>query len=159
MSIQVISFNCILKNRVGSVISTTFNRDVINSIENSEQAVLSGLAQGLQNLKKGEKRSISLPAEKAYGYYDPKKVGLFPRKKITEDKTLRFGETVSIASKSGQIRSYRVVEIYGDMVALDGNHPLAGQDLIFEIEAVEARDATPDEIIKSHNMISRQTLH
>jgi FKBP-type peptidyl-prolyl cis-trans isomerase SlyD len=158
MSVQVISFNCILKDRVGSVISTTYNRDVITSIE-GQSAVLSGLVQGLQNLKKGEKRSISLSAEKAYGFYDPKKVGLFPRKKITEDKSLRFGETVSIASKSGQVRMYRVVEIYGDMVALDGNHPLAGQDLIFEIEAVEAREATADEITQSSNMISSQVLH
>jgi FKBP-type peptidyl-prolyl cis-trans isomerase SlyD len=45
------------------------------------------------------------------------------------------------------------------MVALDGNHPLAGQDLTFEIETVEARDATAEEIIKSSNMISTQVLH
>jgi FKBP-type peptidyl-prolyl cis-trans isomerase SlyD len=158
MSVQVISFNCVLKNGVGSVISTTFNRNVINSIE-GQPSVLSGLALGLQNIRKGEKRSIKLSAEEAYGFYDPKKVGLFPRKKITEDKALRFGETVSITSKTGQMRIYRVVEIYGDMVALDGNHPLAGQDLIFEIEAVDARDATPQEIIESNNFISTQLLH
>ncbi|MGZ3773315.1 MAG: FKBP-type peptidyl-prolyl cis-trans isomerase [Pseudobdellovibrionaceae bacterium] len=159
MSVQVISFNCILKNKVGSVISTTFNRDVINSIEGQQQSFLSGLVQGLQNLKKGEKRKIILSAEQAYGYYDPKKVALFPRKKVTKDKFLRLGETVSMASKNGQMLMYRVIEIYGDMVVLDGNHPLAGQDLIFEIEAVDARDATPEEIVESSNMISSQVLH
>lgn len=158
MSVQVISFNCILKNKVGSVISTTFNRDVINSID-GPQPVLSGLVEGLQNLKKGERRSITLSAEQAYGFYDPKKVALFPRKKITKDKFLRLGETVSLVTKSGQARTYRIVEIYGDMVVLDGNHPLAGQDLIFEIEAVEARDATLDEIRESGNIISSQVLH
>lgn len=158
MSVQVISFNCTLKNKVGSVISTTFNRDVINSVE-APQTMLSGLVQGLQNLKKGERRSINLSAEQAYGFYDPKKIVLFPRKKFGKDKVLHVGEPVTIFTKSGAIRSYRVVEIYGDMVALDGNHPLAGQDLVFEIEAVDARDATPDEIKESNNVLSHQVLH
>lgn len=159
MSIQVISFNCILKNKVGRVISTTFNRDVINSVD-GQPSFLNGLVQGLQNLKKGEKRSIVLSAEQAYGYYDPKKVALFPRKKIAKDKSLRLGETVPVSSKCGQVRMYRVVEIYGEMVVLDGNHPLAGQDLIFEIEAVDARDATPEEIMESRNNVnSNQALH
>lgn len=158
MSVQVISFNCTLKNKVGSVISTTYNRDVITST-GVPQAVLSGLVEGLQNLKKGEKRSIALSAEQAYGFYDPKKIVLFPRKKFGKEKSLNYGEPISIVGKSGMVRMYRVVEIYGDMVALDGNHPLAGQDLIFEIETVEARDATPDEIVESCNILSNQVLH
>lgn len=158
MSIQVISFNCTLKNKVGSVISTTFNRDVINSLD-KQQPFLNGLVEGLQNLKKGEKRSIVLSAEQAYGYYDPKKVLLLPRKKIAKDKLLRLGETVPVSFKNGQMRMYRVLEIYGDMVVLDGNHPLAGQDLIFEIETVDARDATPEEITESGNIVPNQVLH
>lgn len=158
MSVQVISFKCTLKNKVGNVISTTFNRDVITST-NTPQALLSGLVDGLQNLKKGEKRQISLTAEQAYGFYDPKKIVLFPRKKFGKEKSLQYGEPVSVVTKSGLVKMYRVVELYGDMVALDGNHPLAGQDLIFEIETTDARDATPDEIIESLNDLSSQVLH
>lgn len=158
MSVQVVSFKCTLKNKVGSVISTTFNRDVITSID-APQTILSGLVQGLQNLKKGEKRSIAVAAEQAYGFYDPKKVVLFPRKKFSKEKSLNYGEPISIVTKSGTVRMYRVVEIYGDMVALDGNHPLAGQDLIFEIEALDAREATPEEIVESSNLVSSQVLH
>lgn len=158
MSAQVVSFNCTLKNKVGNVISTTFNRDVITSID-APQTVLSGLVKGLQNLKKGEKRKITLSAEEAYGFYDPKKIVLFPRKKFGKEKLLTYGELISIVGKSGTVRTYRVLEIYGDMVALDGNHPLAGQDLIFEIETVDARDATPDEIVESSNPVSNQVLH
>ena len=58
---------------------------------------------------------------------------LFPKKNLKKD--LRVGEIISIAGKSGAIRSYKVSQIHQDMVSLDGNHPLAGQDLIFEIEA------------------------
>lgn len=158
MSAQVISFNCILKNKIGHIISTTFNRDVITSTT-TPPTILTGLVQGLHNLKKGEKRTIALSAEQAYGFYDPKKVILFPRKKIGKEKSLTFGEPISIVGKSGMVRIYRVVEIYGDMVALDGNHPLAGQDLIFEIEAIEAREASPEEIAESSNTLSSQILH
>lgn len=158
MSIQVISFNCVLKNKAGQILSSTFNREVITSADGQE-TILSGLVEGLQNLQKGERRRICLSAEKAYGFYDPKKVVLFPRKKVAKDRILRFGENVVVPTKSGQARVYRVVEIYGDMVALDGNHPLAGQDLVFEIEAIEARAATPEEIMESKNVISTQNLH
>jgi FKBP-type peptidyl-prolyl cis-trans isomerase SlyD len=96
-------------------------------------------------------------AEEAYGFYDPKKVILFPKKKLPQG--LRIGQSVSIAGKSGTIRTYVVLQFHDDMVSLDANHPLAGQDLIFEIEALEARDATPEEIEESSNVVSSQLLH
>lgn len=157
MSAQVISFNCLLKNKAGKVISSTFNREVLTLAEVDQTAMLRGLAMGLQNLKKGEKRSISLKAEEAYGLYDPQKIILFPRRKLP--KNIRPGEAISIVGKSGTQRDYRVLQFYGDMVSLDGNHPLAGQDLIFEIEALDARAATPEEIDDSTNVVATQLLH
>ncbi len=156
MSIQVISFNCLLKNAAGLLISSTYNREVLNAVDNQSD-LLSGLIQGLQNLKKGDKRSINLTAKEAYGFYDPKKVILFPKKKLP--KNLKAGDPVSIVGKSGNIHSYKVVQMHDDMVSLDANHPLAGQDLTFEIEALEARDATTAEIAASSNVVSDQLLH
>lgn len=156
MSAQVISFNCLLKSKTGQFISSTYNREVLTSLAD-ETAMLQGLAKGLQNLKKGEKRSISLSAEEAYGFYDPQKVILFPKRKLP--KNLRPGDPVSIVGKSGRPRSYKVVQFHDEMVSLDGNHPLAGQDLIFEIEAIDARDATAQEIDESKNVVSTQLLH
>lgn len=156
MPVQVISFNCLLKNKTGQVISTTFNRDVLTSQANAD-AMLIGLSKGLQNIKAGEKRTITVTAEEAYGFYDPKKVILFPKSKLP--KNMLVGQTVSIAGKSGAIRTYKILEFHDGMVSLDGNHPLAGQDLIFEIEAIEVRDATPEEIEESSNVVSSQLLH
>jgi FKBP-type peptidyl-prolyl cis-trans isomerase SlyD len=158
MSIQIVSFNCILKNTAGKLISSTFNREVITAAE-SQGSILSGLAQGLQNLKKGEKRSLQLSAEQAYGFYDPKKVIFFPRNKIPKEKTLKAGEPLIIISKTGTKRTYRIVEIHADLLTLDSNHPLAGQDLVFEIEAVDAREATAAEITDSKNVVSTQYLN
>jgi FKBP-type peptidyl-prolyl cis-trans isomerase SlyD len=156
MGVQVISFSCILKNKAGRLISSTFNREVITAVENPG-TILAGLAKGLQNLKKGEKRTISLSAEEAYGLYDTQKIILFPRKKM--DDQLAIGESITIVGKSGVRRTYRIVQFHDDMVSLDGNHPLAGQDLIFEIEAIAARDATREEVDESSNVCSAQRLH
>lgn len=158
MTAQIASFNCILKNKYGQLISSSINRDVLTSIP-FEGALLSGLARGLQDLKKGEKRSISLAAEQAYGVYDPKKVVLFPRKKIPDSQSIRTGQNISILSNSNVVHSYKVMQIYGEMVALDGNHPLAGQDLVFEIEVIAVRDATADELSDSQHTVSAQLLH
>lgn len=156
MSIQVISFKCILKNKAGQLISSTFNKEVLNAPA-GQNVVLDGLSKGLQNLTKGEKRSISLSAEEAYGLYDPNKVILYQKSKLP--KHLRVGEFISIANKSGHVKSFKVMQFHDDMVSLDGNHPLAGQDLIFEIEALDVREATSKEISDSANTITKQVLH
>ncbi len=66
---------------------------------------------------------------------------------------------INIVGKSGVQRGYRILELHSDLVSLDGNHPLAGQDLIFEIETLEARDATQQEINDSINTVIGKLLH
>lgn len=154
---QIIAFNCVLRNKAGKLISTTFNREVLNAIPSEESGVLAGLTKGLQNLKKGERRNITLAAEDAYGLYYPNKVILYPRKQLP--KEIRIGESINIVTKSGNTITYTVLEFFQHFVRLDGNHPLAGQDLVFEVEALDARDATADEINESANVVSSQVLH
>jgi FKBP-type peptidyl-prolyl cis-trans isomerase SlyD len=158
VSTQVICFKCVLRDKYGNLISSSVNRNVLTSLP-GEVGLLSGLAKGLQDLSKGEKRSIALSAEQAYGFYDTKKVILFPRKKISNPSHLRVGQMVSVVGKSGEVRSYKVLQLHGEMISLDGNHPLAGQDLVFEIEALDARAATTDEIFEAQNLVAAQLLH
>ncbi len=138
------------------MISSTYNRDVLTAVDIGETMLL-GLAQGLQNLKKGEHRKISISADEAYGFYDLKKIILYPVKKLAKD--LRIGQVISIMGKSGNHRTYKVVEFHNDFISLDGNHPLAGQDLVFEIEALEVREATKEEINASINTVGTKFLH
>lgn len=158
MQAQIVSFKCLLRTVAGQLISSSFNRDVLTS-PSGEGAPLKGLARALHDLKKGERRSIHLKAQEAYGFYDPSKVILFPLKRIPDFQNIRRGQTVSILSKERKLRTYRVLQIHGDLVSLDENHPLAGQDLVFEIEATEARDATSEEISETQNLVSRQWIH
>lgn len=152
---QIITFNCVLKNSAGQLISSTYNKDILTVI-NDDQAMLLGLAKGLQNIKAGEKRKIVLKAEEAYGFYDPKKVVYYPRKRLSKD--VKPGEILKIVDKSGAARTYKVVALHADMVSLDGNHPLAGQDLVFEIETLASREATAEEI-NAANSVAVQHLH
>ncbi|MCM2280922.1 MAG: peptidylprolyl isomerase [Bdellovibrionaceae bacterium] len=161
MGIQVISFRCVLKNRLGRILSSTFNQDVITQ-SSGPRAPLGALAEGLRNLHKGERREIFLRADQAYGFYDPEKVITRFREEIPDVGTLRIGDQVIVESSQGARTPYRVIELLGDRISLDGNHPLAGQDLIFEIEAVDAREATPEEISESNTSApidSRAILH
>jgi FKBP-type peptidyl-prolyl cis-trans isomerase SlyD len=147
MGIQIISFHCTLKNRLGRVISSTFNQDVITQSPHA-QDMLVGLAEGLKDLRKGESRKICLRADQAYGFYDPTKVLTKRRDEVPNGDRLRVGDQVGMRpSKVGEkYIVYRIIETTSDQLIMDGNHPLAGQDLVFEIETVDARDATPAEI-------------
>lgn len=158
MNPQIVSFSCTLKDKIGNHISSSISRNVLTAVS-GEPGFLSGLSRGLQSLSKGETRSISLTADEAYGFHEPKKVILFPRKKIPQSLHLAIGQAISIVGKTGEVRAYKVLQIHGDMICLDGNHPLAGQDLVFEIEALEARNATQKEIFEARNLVAAQLLH
>lgn len=162
MRAQIISFHCVLRSQVGNqFISSTFNQDVITSLEGAEpqDAMLPGLAEGLQNLKKGEKRRIFVPAPQAYGFYDPELVKECPRQEIAHGNRLQLGNEVVMQSPEGQRKVFRVVEVRSNSVTLDGNHPLAGMDLVFDIEATEAREATSEEIAESRGDDPANLLH
>lgn len=159
MKVQVVSFNCVLKNKFGQVISSTVNHDVITHGQ-GQGDLLSALAEGLHDLKTGEKRKIVLSAEQAYGFYDPDKVMVVSREELARGDKLRAGDQVLFLDRDGSRKKLRIVQASREVVTLDGNHPLAGQDLIFEIEAISAREATPDEIAEASGVAEPgQLLH
>ncbi len=143
-AVQVVSFRCVLKDNLGRVISSTYNQNVLTAFP-GEDKHLEVLVNELSNLQKGEKRRIFLRAEQAYGYYLPQLVITRCFDDLALNGPLHLGEKV-IYETEGERRSYRVTELSGDSVTLDANHPLAGQDLVFEIEATDARAATQEEI-------------
>ncbi|MBX3017220.1 MAG: FKBP-type peptidyl-prolyl cis-trans isomerase [Bdellovibrionaceae bacterium] len=157
MAAQIISFRCTLRSRTGQLISSSVSRDVLTDVPGQE-GPLPGLARKLVDLKEGELREIIVPAQDAYGYYDPEKLITIPRHDDAR-APLHIGDTVSVVDRDGVAGNYRVARILGDAIELDGNHPLAGQDLAFEIEAFEVRDATAEEIEESRNTPEKTGLH
>jgi FKBP-type peptidyl-prolyl cis-trans isomerase SlyD len=142
MKAQVISFNCVVKTKLGRFISRTVNHDVL-SVAHPDQTILLGLNEGLQNLKEGERRRIDVPAARAYGFYDPEKVISCARESVKD--SVSVGDQVP-GRLHGKKTMFRVISMSPEEVVLDANHPLAGQDLVFEIEALDVREATPADI-------------
>src|SRR4051812_21512501 len=115
MKAQIVSFHCVLKNRVGKVISSTFNRDVITQSELPGQ-ILRGLAETLQYLQIGEKKIVFLTAEEAYGLYDPELVMEIPLGNLAHIPTLHVGYQFLSKAEGGGPKLFRVIRIDGDTV-------------------------------------------
>ena len=141
---QIVSFHCVVKDRLGRILSSSFNQNV--STGDSPNGQLVGFSRGMRDLKVGERRRIYVAADEAYGFYDPKKIVEVEREELPAD--LQLGDVVSMSlEESPSMTQFRVIEVDYDKVILDSNHPLAGQDLIFEIEttAVKADTESSDE--------------
>jgi len=158
MKTQVISFHCVLKNQLGHLISSSINRDIINQSPFNE---LPDLERELQNVNAGDKKKIFISAERAYGFYDPKIVAVFKRSELRNGATLKVGDYIKMQSKKdAKVCQFRVIKSTSHTVVVDGNHPLAGQDLIFEIDITEARDLKNTEFSDdSQKEIASQVLH
>jgi FKBP-type peptidyl-prolyl cis-trans isomerase SlyD len=120
---------------------------------------LKGLVEGLKDIKEGQKVQISVSADKAFGFYNPELVHVLRRKTIPQGDTLKVGDSIQVQSDDSQFHWFVIVTADADTVTLDANHPLAGQDLIFDIEATEVRDATPEEIAESKPAKLQRFLH
>ena len=135
MRVQVVSFNCVLKNKLGQFISSSFNQDVVTTKVDTESSLLPGLVKALAVLKKGDCKEISLTADQAYGFYNPELVFALARSRFPKKK-LKVGDLIHVETEEGDLMPCRVVSQTPKLVTLDGNHPLAGQDLVFNVEMV-----------------------
>jgi len=154
---QVVSFRCVLKNSLGTLISTTFSQDVITASVDQGN-MLPGFTRRLNNLKRGEKRRIPVQAKEAYGLYDPSLLMKLPQSRLSKKKQFKLGEEIKLEVGS-RLLTYRVIEVGNREVTLDANHPLAGQDLVFEIEVTAARSATALELLEIAQPEVQSYLH
>jgi FKBP-type peptidyl-prolyl cis-trans isomerase SlyD len=145
MRIQIVSFHCVLKNALGEFISSSFNDEVIAAASSESEPQLQGLIDGLKGVKTGERKQICIPADQAYGFYRPELFCEIDRDLLTRGKKLKSGDEVRAKlAPDGVTRSYRVVSANPTGLELDANHPLAGQDLVFDIEIVSSREELDD---------------
>ena len=145
---QVIGIHYTMKNDVGEVLESSHGGHPMLYLADSGQVLLT-LDKEIQGLAVGETKSVTLAAKDAYGEINPAlkmnvKIGQFPAG--TEVKTgLQFR-----ASNEPGTPLFRVINVLGEEVFIDGNHPLAGQTLHFDVEVTEKREATKEEIDHGH---------
>jgi FKBP-type peptidyl-prolyl cis-trans isomerase SlyD len=148
-----------MRNKLGQILSSSFNQDVINQRDIGNDR-LPGLVEGLQSVQVGEKRSIAVPADGAYGSYDPRLVIELQRSELEYGDRLKLGSQIlRCYGHPSEQRLFQVIRIDGESVVIDGNHPLAGQDLVFEVEIVSAREVQDDDFIDASTFMPSQLVH
>ncbi len=99
--------------------------------------VIKGFDDGVTGMAVGQKKTVHIPADEAYGQKDSSRVVDFPKNNFPADLTPEVGMQLSMTNGSGQVIPVVIVEVEEETVKLDANHPLAGQDLVFDIELVD----------------------
>jgi peptidylprolyl isomerase len=99
--------------------------------------VIPGFENGVRGMNVGESKKVSIPADEAYGPYNDNLVAVVPRSQVPPDMELEVGMPLQVRSAEGQVARAIVRELTDTEITLDLNHPLAGQDLTFQIELVE----------------------
>lgn len=107
-------------------------------------SLLPPLEQALEGLQAGDRRSVTLSPKDAFGDRDPKAFVEFDRSEFPEG--VSAGDRFEAEQADGTPMSLQVLEVDDERVVVDLNHPLAGQSVRFDIEVLEARPATADEI-------------
>jgi FKBP-type peptidyl-prolyl cis-trans isomerase 2 len=102
--------------------------------------LIPGFEKGLIDMKLNEKKTITIPKEEAYGEVNDDLKLEVKRTELPQDMTPEVGMGLVSKSPDGQERNLRVVEVNEESIVVDGNHPLAGKDLIFDLEVVAIKD-------------------
>ena len=111
--------------------------------------LIPGLERELEGKSAGDKLSVKIAAADAYGEYDKALVQRVPRRSLKGVGNIHVGMQLHTQSAHG-VRAVTVTQVAGDMVTIDGNHPLAGQNLNFVVEIAEVRAATQEELSHGH---------
>lgn len=99
--------------------------------------VIPGFEKAVLGMKVGEQKTVTIPADEAYGPYRDEQVVELPREKLPSDVTPEVGQQLVMRQPDGSEIVVVITELSDETVTIDANHPLAGKDLTFEIELVK----------------------
>ena len=146
----IVTFNYTLKDKeTGEIIdSSQFHGEPLTILAGKGE-IIPGLEKQMMGMKTGESKTIEVPASEAYGEKDESLIQKAPREYF-QGVELQKGMPLQAQTPEGQIINMVVVDFDENEVTVDMNHPLAGKDLVFDIEIVNVREATPEEILHGH---------
>lgn len=119
----------------GSTFDSSEGREPL-SFEVGSGQIISGLDKALPSMKVGDKKTVKVPSDEAYGPLHEEARQAIPREGIPAEIPLDIGVQLQMQSPEGQVVPVTVVAFDDATVTLDANHPLAGKDLTFDIELV-----------------------
>ena len=145
---RVVTMHYTLTDNSGKVIDSSVGNEPLTYLEGSGN-IIPGLENALLTLQTGAKTQVKVPAKDAYGEKSTDMMVEVSVSQFPPDVKLKVGDRFR-AGGGHDSPMYTVIELLGDKVKLDGNHPLAGVDLTFDVEIVETRAATSDEMAHGH---------
>ncbi|GAB1488915.1 peptidylprolyl isomerase [Opitutaceae bacterium] len=145
---RIVTFHYTLRDPQGRILDTSTGGEPIRYLEGAGQ-IIDGLDESLREVAAGTKTRVQVPAAKAYGEHDPKQVQRVLRSLLPVEGELNPGDQFQVGNDQFA-PVVTVVAVEGNDVLLDGNHPLAGVDLTFDVELITAREATADELAHGH---------
>jgi FKBP-type peptidyl-prolyl cis-trans isomerase SlyD len=146
MQKRVFSFNYTLKDTKGAVLDQSSDGPLV-FLEGAGQ-IIPALEAKIIFMSPGDKTNVKLAAQDAYGLPDERLKMDVPKKELSHIE-ISIGSFLQLQLQD-QLKVVQVTKITDDLVTLDGNHPLSGQDLEFDIEMVSVREASNDEIKHGH---------
>jgi FKBP-type peptidyl-prolyl cis-trans isomerase 2 len=126
----------------GETFDTSSGREPLE-FEVGSGSVIKGFDDGVTGMEVGEKKTINIPVDEAYGARNDDMLIEFPKDRFPKDMQIEEGMQLMMSDGSGQNIPVIVTEVKENTVVLDANHPLAGEDLIFDIELVEITGNKP----------------
>ncbi len=123
-----------LKND-GRVFDTSENREPLEA-QLGQGQLIPGFEKGLIDMKVNEKKTIEIPMDEAYGDVQKELFQKVERSQLPAEIKPEVGMGLMAKNPDGTERQLRVADVKDDFIIVDANHPLAGQDLIFELEVV-----------------------
>jgi FKBP-type peptidyl-prolyl cis-trans isomerase SlyD len=146
---KVVTMNYTLKDSDGNILQTTKNEFPFSYMSGKNQ-ILPKLEDEINIMIIGGKKKIKLSSSDAYGNYDENATQQVKKSDFPKDMNIEVGMEFLMNSSDGKKVPFNIKSIIGDEITIDFNHPLAGMDLEFEIELLDVRDATVEELQHGH---------
>ena len=141
---KVYAIEYTVKNSKGEVVDSNVGQAPLEFIAGQGQ-IIPGLEKELEKMEVGEEKKVVVKADEAYGQRNEEWVETLPKEQF-EGIELQKGMTLYGQSPDGQTIAVIVADFNDTEVTIDYNHPLAGEDLTFDVKVVGKRDATLEEL-------------
>nr|WP_315043420.1 peptidylprolyl isomerase [uncultured Moraxella sp.] len=145
---SVVYFNYTLKDDEGNVLDQSQGQPL--AYLHGYGNIIPGLEKQLLNKKVGDKFTTSIAPEEAYGEYSDEYVQEVPKANFQGVDNIEAGMQFQSQTDDGHVMLVTVRDVQDDIVIVDANHPLAGKTLHFDVEVVEIREATAEELAHGH---------
>jgi FKBP-type peptidyl-prolyl cis-trans isomerase SlyD len=145
---RVVRIHYTLKDDSGTVLDSSAGGEPLAYIQGHGN-LISGLEKALEGKTDGHTMAVSVAPADGYGIRDEALIQRVPRRSLPPAGEVRKGMQFQARTEHG-MRMFTVTAVVGDMVTLDGNHPLADKTLHFDVQVVDVREATREEMEHGH---------